>query len=56
MVTIQLSEEDAKHIESFLQTFMPTHPFQGLNGVLQMKAFNHLYAELRKALDAADSK
>jgi hypothetical protein len=55
-ITIRLSKDDAAHLENFLQGFMPTYAFKPPNGALQMKAFDHLYTELRKALDAANSK
>lgn len=52
-ITIQLSKDDAAHLENFLQAFMPSYSFNPPYGALQIKAFDHLYAELRKALDAA---
>lgn len=56
LISIYLTEENAKHIEDFLQGFMPTHKFPPPSGSLQMKALNDLYKTLRAALDAADSK
>ena len=55
-ITILLSEENAKHLESFLQGFMATHKFQPPNAGNEIRAFNQLYTRLREGLDAAGSK
>jgi len=49
-IEIRLNEENARHIERFLQGFTSTHEFQPPYAGSESKAFNELYAEIRKAL------
>jgi hypothetical protein len=55
-ITIQLSKDDVAHLENFLRGFILTYKFKPPSGGSQMKAFDHLHTELRKALDAAHSE
>jgi hypothetical protein len=49
-IEIRLNEENARHLERFLQGFTSTHKFQPPYASSEIKAFNELYAEIRKAL------
>jgi len=57
MITLQFSEEDATHLESFLQHLQSTYVYPIQRPVAQdMKAVNGLYTKLKKALDVLNSK
>jgi hypothetical protein len=47
---IRLHEENARHLERFLQGFISTHRFEPPYAGSEIKAFNELYDEIRKAL------
>ena len=49
-IEIRLNEENARHLERFLQGFTSTHKFQTPYAGSEIKVFNELYAEIRKAL------
>jgi hypothetical protein len=49
-IEIRLNEESVRHLERFLQGFLPTHKFQPPYAGSEIKAFDELYAEIRKAL------
>lgn len=49
-IEIRLNEENARHLERFLQGFVSTHKFQPPYAGSEIKAFNELYSEIRKAL------
>ena len=49
-IEIRLNEENARPLERFLQGFISTHKFQSPYAGSEIKAFNELYAEIRKAL------
>jgi hypothetical protein len=49
-IEIRLNEEYARHLERFLQGFTSKHEFQPPYASSEIKAFNELYAEIRKAL------
>jgi hypothetical protein len=50
-IEIRLQDENARHIERFLQGFLATHKFQPPYAGSEIKAFDELYAEIRKGLD-----
>jgi hypothetical protein len=49
-IEIRLHDENARHLERFLQAFVSTNNFQPPYAGSEIKAFNELYAEIRKAL------
>lgn len=52
-IDIRINEENARHLERFLQGFTSTNKFQPPYASSEIKAFNELYAEIRKALGHA---
>ena len=52
-IELRLNEENARHLERFLQGFLSTHEFQPPYAGSEIKAFNELYSEIRKALGHA---
>jgi hypothetical protein len=55
-IEIRLNEEYARHLERFLQGFTSTHEFQPPYASSEIKAFNELYSEIRKALGHSSDK
>ena len=49
-IEVRLQEENARHLERFLQAFVSTNKFQPPYAGSEIKAFNELYAEIRRAL------
>ena len=49
-IELRLQEENARHLERFLQGFVSTNKFQPPYAGSEIKAFNELYAEMRRAL------
>lgn len=49
-IEIRLQEGNARHLERFLQGFVSTNKFQPPYADSEIKAFNELYAEMRRAL------
>ena len=49
-IEIRLQDENARHLERFLQGFVSTNKFQPPYAGSEIKAFNELYAEIRRAL------
>ena len=52
-IEIRLQDENARHLERFLQGLLQTYKFQPPYAGSEIKAFNELYAEIRRALDHA---
>jgi hypothetical protein len=49
-IDIRINEENARHLERFLQGFISTNKFQPPYASSEAKAFKELYAEIRNAL------
>ena len=49
-IELRLNEGNARQLERFLQGFLSTHKFQSFYVGSEIKAFNELYSEIRKAL------
>jgi len=55
-IEIRLQDENARHLERFLQNFVSTNKFQPPYAGSEIKAFKELYSEIRKALDHASDQ
>ena len=55
-IELRLNEGNARHLERFLQGFLSTNKFQPPYAGSEIKAFNELYSEIRKALGHASDQ